>query len=234
MAQQGGDAIHGDAYRQKLSGKGMSQPVCVASEILAKRKPAKTTCTVMTNRELSLFGSQTFDRIPSAGRELTTSHRSGLSQVRRPPRGHSENSHIAATALRTPLPIQSLRSAPATLKTTKPPSIQAVTRPSTSARRCVSPQSKLDIHLHTMQKARMAQPSPPARATPTGTFGREPVPHPSKKNIAQTNPIAPRINPTTHGDGAACESPRLLRVCPDGRECAPRMSSTIAPTPISM
>jgi hypothetical protein len=170
----------------------------------------------------------------SAGRKLTTSQRTGLSQLRRPPRGHNEKSHIAAAALRTPLPIQSMRSAPATLKTTKPPSIQAVTPPSTSARRCVSPQSKLDIHLHTRQKARMAQPRPPARATPTGTFGREPVPHPSKKNIAQTNPIAPRIKPTTHGDGAACEFPRLLRGSPDGSECAPRTSSTIAPTPISM
>src|SRR5580658_1260661 len=100
----------------------------------------------------------------SAGRKLTTSQRTGLSQLRRPPRGHNEKSHIAAAALRTPLPIQSMRSAPATLKTTKPPSIQAVTPPSTSARRCVSPQSKLDIHLHTRQKARMAQASPPARA----------------------------------------------------------------------
>src|SRR6202167_4020901 len=178
MAQQGGDAIHGDAYRQKLSGKGMSQPVCVASEILAKRKPAKTTCTVMTNRELSLFGSQTFDRIPSAGRELTTSHRSGLSQVRRPPRGHSENSHIAATALRTPLPIQSMRSAPATLKTTKPPSIQATTPPSATAARCVSPQSHLNVQLRTRQKAIMAQPSPAPRAVPPGILGRTPVPHP--------------------------------------------------------
>src|ERR1700721_770871 len=149
-----------------------------------------------------------------------------LSQVRRSPRGHSENSHIAATALRMPFTIQSLRSAPATLKTTKPPSIQATTPPSTSAKRCLSPQSILDLHLHTRQKARMAQPSPPAREIPTGTLGRKPVPHPSKKNIAQTNPIAPRIKPTTHGGGAACESARVLRGWPDGSQWPPRRGRT--------
>ena len=203
---------------------------------LKKRSTEPTLLEIFgnANRESSPLSLQTFNRIPSAGRELTTSHRSGLCQVRRAPRGHSEKSHIAAAAFRTLLPIQSMRSAPATLKTTKPPSIQATTPPSTSAKRCVSPQSNLDIHLHTRQKARMAQPSPPARAIPTGKLGREPVPHPSKKNIAQTNPNAPRIKPTTHGGGAACESARLLRGCPDGSECAPRMSSTMAPTPMSM
>src|SRR5580658_7267967 len=140
----------------------------------------------------------------SAGRKLTTSQRTFFRKLRRPPRGHNEKSHIAAAALRTPLPIQSMRSAPATLKTTKPPSIQATTPPSTSAKRCLSPQSNLDVHLRTRPKARLAQPSPAARAIPTGRLGREPVPHPIKKNIAQTNPIAPRIKPTTQGSGAGC------------------------------